>query len=80
MAAGFTRDASKVCLKSGAIMTEANPFRQFADEAKRGSSAATDEDEKMGPEELAAIWTKAALMSERVFVTNFTRPPRENGK
>jgi hypothetical protein len=61
-------------------MSEASLFRQFADEAKQGSSLATNEDEKLALIELAAIWTRAALMSERVFVTNFTRSPRESGK
>jgi hypothetical protein len=61
-------------------MSEADLFRQFADEAKQGLSLATDEDEKLALAELAAIWTKAALMSELVFVTNFTQSRRESGK
>ena len=61
-------------------MSEADLFRQFADEAKQGSSLATNEDEKLALTELAAIWTRAALMSERVFVTNFTRSAHESGK
>jgi hypothetical protein len=49
-------------------MSEADLFRQFADEAKQGSSPAINEDEKMALAELAAIWTKAAMLSERLFV------------
>ena len=61
-------------------MSEAHTFRQFADEAKQASCLATNEDERLALTELAAIWTQAALMSERVFVTNFTRSTRESGK
>jgi hypothetical protein len=61
-------------------MSEADLFRQFADEAKQGTSLAINEDEKTAQAELAAIWTKAALLSERVFVTNLTGSPRGSGK
>jgi hypothetical protein len=47
-------------------MSEADMFRQYADEAKQGLSQATNE-EKLGLTDLASIWAKAALMSDRVF-------------
>jgi hypothetical protein len=48
-------------------MSDTNDFRQFAKEAMHGSSEAMAQDEKRALEELACIWAKAALMSDRVF-------------
>jgi hypothetical protein len=48
-------------------MSNANVFRQFAEEALRGSSEAVSQDEKRALEELACTWAQAALMSDRVF-------------
>jgi len=48
-------------------MSDANVFRQFAEEAMRDSSEATGQDEKRVLEELACTWAKAALMSDRIF-------------
>jgi hypothetical protein len=60
-------------------MSEADMFRQFAAEAQRGSSLATNHDEKLALVSLASIWTQAALMSDRVsgsFGSSFTPLPR----
>jgi hypothetical protein len=54
-------------------MSDANVFRQFAEEALRGSSEAISQDEKRALEELACTWAQAALMSDRVF--GFARGP-----
>ena len=48
-------------------MSDANIFRQFAEEAMRDSSEAMGQDEKRALEELACTWAKAALMSDRIF-------------
>jgi hypothetical protein len=48
-------------------MSDTNEFRQFAKEAMHGSLEAMAQDEKQALEELACIWAKAALMSDRVF-------------
>jgi hypothetical protein len=50
-----------------AVMSDANVFRQFAEEALRGSSEAIDQDEKRALEKLACTWAQAALLSDRVF-------------
>ena len=47
-------------------MSDANVFRQFAEEAMHDSSEATGQDEKQALEELACTWAKAALMSDRL--------------
>jgi hypothetical protein len=58
-------------------MSEANLFRQYAKEAIHGSSKATNEDEKRSLTDLACIWAQAALMSDRVFGSNFISSPHD---
>jgi hypothetical protein len=49
------------------VMSEANLFRQFAEEAMRDASKAKNEGEKHVLEGLACVWAQAAMMSDRVF-------------
>jgi hypothetical protein len=62
-----------------AVMTEANQFRQYAEEAMRGSSKATSENEKLILADLAYTWAQTALASERVFGSSFSASPRDVG-
>ena len=52
-------------------MSDADVFRQYADEAVREGSKATDENEKRALSDLACIWAQAAAMSEKVFGSSF---------
>jgi hypothetical protein len=61
-------------------MSDANVFRQFAEEAMRGSSKATNKDEKRALEELACTWAQASLISDRVFGSSFTPAPHDVAK
>jgi hypothetical protein len=54
-----------------AVMRDADLFRQYAAEAIRGSSKATDENEKRSLVDLACTWAQAALLSERVLGSSF---------
>jgi len=54
-------------------MSGADLFRQYAKEALRGSSKATNENEKRSLIDLACIWAQAALTSERVFGSSSIR-------
>jgi hypothetical protein len=56
-------------------MSEANQFRQYAEEALRWVSQSTTEEEKRTLTDLACIWAQAALQSERIFGGNDS-PPR----
>jgi hypothetical protein len=56
-------------------MSEANQFRQYAEEALRWVSQSTTEEEKRTLTELACMWAQAALQSERIFGGNDS-PPR----
>ena len=58
-------------------MSDANVFRQFAEEAMHDSSEATGQDEKQALEELACTWAKAALMSDRVLGSSFVAESRQ---
>jgi len=60
-------------------MSEADLFRQYAQEAMLGSSEATSENEKRTLTDLACIWAQAALMSEKVLGSSFVSSPREFG-
>jgi len=55
-------------------MSEANQFRQYAEEALRWVSQSTTEEEKRTLTELACIWAQAALQSERIFGGNDSLP------
>jgi hypothetical protein len=48
-------------------MTEANQFRQYAEEALRWVSESTTEEEERSLTELACIWALAASQSDRIF-------------
>jgi hypothetical protein len=52
-------------------MSEANTFRQYAEEAVRESAQATDDNDKRALTDLACIWAQAAMISERVFGSSF---------
>jgi hypothetical protein len=58
-------------------MSDADLFRQYAKEAIYGSSKATSENEKQNLIDLACTWSQAALISDRVFGSNFVRSPRD---
>lgn len=58
-----------------AVMSEANQFGQYAEEALRWVSQSTTEEEKRSLTDLACIWAQAALQSERIFGGNDS-PPR----
>jgi hypothetical protein len=45
-------------------MSEANQFRQYAEEALRGAVKSTTEKERLSLMELARTWTQAATASE----------------
>jgi len=55
-------------------MSEANQFRQYAEEALRWVSQSTTEEEKRTLTALACIWAQAALQSERIFGGNDSLP------
>jgi hypothetical protein len=55
-------------------MSEANQFRQYAEEALRWVSQSTTEEEKRTLTELACMWAQAALQSERIFGGNDSPP------
>jgi hypothetical protein len=61
-------------------MSEADLFRQYAKEAMRDSSEATNENEKQSLIDLACTWVQAALMSDRVIGSSFTSSPRDVGE
>ena len=48
-------------------MSEANEFRLYAEEAMRELANAETEDERLALEDLACLWARAALVSEKVF-------------
>jgi|GEM_PF-2696346 len=58
-------------------MTEADLFRQYAEEAMRESSEVTSDNEKRSLINLACTWVQAALLSERVFGSRFLSSPRD---
>jgi hypothetical protein len=58
-------------------MTEADRFRQYAEEAMRSSAKSTSENEKRDQIDLACMWAQAALTSERVFGSSFVSSPRD---
>ena len=60
-------------------MSEATLFREYAKEAIRGSSKATDENEKRSLIDLACTWAQAASLSERVLGSSFISSPRDLG-
>jgi hypothetical protein len=61
-------------------MSDANLFRQLAEEAMRDASKAKNEVEKQVLEGLACTWAQAALMSDRVFGSDVILPPRTVGE
>jgi hypothetical protein len=63
-----------------AVMSDADLFRQYAEEATHGSSKATSENEKRTLADLACTWAQAALMSERVLGSSFVSAPRDIGE
>jgi hypothetical protein len=58
-----------------AVVSEASVFRLFAEEAMRAAANAVSEDERRALEELAFIWAKAALVSDRTLRSRFTSLP-----
>ena len=56
-------------------MKEADLFRQYAQEAARSSSKATNQEEKSALMALACTWAQAALTSERVLGSSFIPLP-----
>ena len=60
-------------------MSDADLFRQYSEEAIRGSSKATDENEKRSLIDLASTWAQAALLRERVLGSSFISSPRDLG-
>ncbi|MGO8914813.1 MAG: hypothetical protein ACLQJR_02760 [Stellaceae bacterium] len=61
-------------------MSEADLFRQYAEEAMHGSSKATSENEKRSLIDLACTWAQAALMADRVLESSFVASPRDVGE
>jgi hypothetical protein len=57
-------------------MSEANQFRQYADEAL-GGSASPQQNKRNGMTDLACIWAQAALQSERIFGLDASPPKAE---
>jgi hypothetical protein len=57
-------------------MSEANQFRQYAEEALGWVSQSATEEEKRTLTELACIWAQAAIHSERIFGSN-SSPPKD---
>jgi hypothetical protein len=51
-------------------MSEANQFRQYAEEALRWVSQSRTEEEKQTLTELACMWAQAAAESERPVAAN----------
>jgi malate synthase len=72
--------AKKCAADKEAAMTEADQFRQYAEEATHGSSKATSENERQTLIDLACTWAQASLMSDRVFGSNFISSPRDVGE
>jgi hypothetical protein len=60
-------------------MSDANLFRQYAEEAMHGSSKVTSENEKQALIDLACTWAQAAFASERVWGSSYTPSPRDVG-
>jgi hypothetical protein len=58
-------------------MSEADLFRQYAEEAMRESSKATRENEKQSLLDVACTWAQAALMSDRVLGSSITSSLRD---
>jgi hypothetical protein len=57
-----------------AVMSEANQFGQYAEEALRWVSESTTEEEKRTLTELACMWAQAAWQSERIFGIDESAP------
>jgi hypothetical protein len=55
-------------------MSEADQFRQYAEEALHWASQAKSEKEQRVLRELARTWSQAALASERMVVFNSSPP------
>jgi hypothetical protein len=60
-------------------MSDADLFRQYAEEALRDSSKVKSEIEKEGLLDLAFTWSQAALASDRIFGSSFTSSPPDVG-
>ena len=56
------------------VMTDANLFQEFAQEALQRASKAKSEQEKLALNELALAWVNAALASDRVFGSSWYFP------
>jgi hypothetical protein len=61
-------------------MNDADLFRQYAEEAIRGSFKATNESEKLSLIDLACTWAQAAMLSERVLGSSFVSSPCDAGE
>jgi hypothetical protein len=61
-------------------MSDANLFRQLAEEAMRDASKAKNQGDKQALEELACTWAQAALVSDRVFGSSVILSPRVVGE
>jgi hypothetical protein len=55
-------------------MSEADQFRQYADEALHWASQSKSEKEKLILRELARTWSQAALASESIVVVSNSPP------
>jgi hypothetical protein len=58
-------------------MSDADLFRQYANEAMRAASESSSEDEGRALVDLACTWARAALAGQRVLGSSFTSSPRE---
>ncbi len=60
-------------------MSDADLFRQYAEEALRESSNVKDEGERQALIDLAFTWTQAAMASDRIFGSSFILSPSDVG-
>ena len=61
-------------------MSEATVFRSYAEEAMWEASKTKRDDEKQALQDLACIWARAALVSDKLFGSNPTLLPRGDGE
>jgi len=58
-------------------MSDADLFRQYAQEAMRSASKSTSENEARDLVDLACTWARAALAGENILGSSFISSPRD---
>jgi hypothetical protein len=65
-------------MTSGCVMSKADDFRQYADEALRLATETKSEKQKLALIDLACIWTQAALKADASTFND--KPPKHTAR